>query len=61
MEEPPRQHSADDPERRDEELLQVMPDNPNHPYDMLDILYRVVDDGDFMEVHKLYARQALRG
>ena len=61
MEEPPRHHTADDPERRDEELLHLIPDNPNHPYDMLDILHRVVDDGDFMEVQQLFARNILVG
>ena len=61
MEEPPRLRTADEPERRDEELLHLIPDNPNHPYDMLDILHRVVDDGDFMEVHQMFARNMLVG
>ena len=61
MEEPPRQQSQDDPERRDRGLLHVVPDNPNQPYDMMDIILQVIDDGDFMEVHELYARNIIVG
>jgi acetyl-CoA carboxylase carboxyltransferase component len=60
-EEPPAQESFDDPERRDEELLHVIPDNPNQPYDMMDVIRRVVDDGDFLEVQQLYAGNILVG
>ena len=61
MEEPPRRQSMDDPRRVDEGLLHIIPDDAGHPYNMLDILHRVVDDGDFMEVHRLYARNILVG
>ncbi|CAI8028577.1 Propionyl-CoA carboxylase beta chain [Geodia barretti] len=61
MEEPPQQRTQDDPERRDRGLLHVVPDNPNQPYDMMDIILQVVDDGDFMEVHELYARNIIVG
>ena len=61
MEEPPRQRPTDQPDRRDEGLLYVIPDEPSQPYDMLDIIQRVVDDGDFMEVHHLYAHNILVG
>ena len=60
-EEPPRRQAVDDPERRDEGLLHIVPDDANQPYDMLDVIRRVVDDGDFMEVHELYARNILVG
>ena len=60
-EEPPRQRPTDQPDRRDEGLLYVIPDEPTQPYDMLDILQRVVDEGDFMEVHRLYAPNILVG
>ena len=60
-EEPPIWQSVDDPARRDEELLQLIPEIPNQPYDMMEIIRRVVDDGDFMEVHSLYARNILVG
>ena len=61
MEEPPRRPSLDDPERRDEGLPHVIPDNANQPYDMLQIVRRVVDEGDFMEVHEQYARNIVVG
>ena len=61
MDDPPRQHPIDDPERADEQLAHIIPDNPNQPYDMLDIITRVVDDGDFMQVHERYARNVLVG
>ena len=60
-EEPPARPSLDDPERRDEGLLQIIPDDANQPYNMLDIIGRVVDEGDLMEVHQLYARNILVG
>src|SRR6187431_1734987 len=49
---PPRGTSKDPRDRRDEALLDVVPDNPNKPYDMHDVIRRVVDDGEFHEVHK---------
>ena len=61
MEEPPRQPSLDDSERRDEGLPHIIPDNANQPYDMLQIVRRVVDEGDFMEVHQQYARNIVVG
>ncbi len=61
MEEPPFQPSADDPGRTDEALSGIVPDNPNQPYNMLDIIRRVVDSGDFMEVHQHYARNIIVG
>src|SRR5436190_2185796 len=42
---PPRRDAADPSDRRDEELLEVVPDNATKPYDMHDVIRRVVDDG----------------
>ena len=61
MEESPLRPGQDDPARRDEGLLHVVPDDATHPYDMMEIIRRVVDDGDFMEVHQLFARNILVG
>ena len=61
MEDPPRQDAFDDPGRRDERLAEVVPDNPNQPYDMLEIITRVVDDGDLMQVHELFAPNVIVG
>src|SRR5213595_1745045 len=58
---PPRRRAADPPDRRDEELLEVVPDNATKPYDMHDVIRRVVDDGDFFEVHRDYGCNLLVG
>ena len=61
MEDPPRYDAYDDPERADDELLHIIPDNANAPYDMTQIIERVVDDGEFMQVHEAYARNVIVG
>jgi propionyl-CoA carboxylase beta chain len=61
VDEPPRGPAADPAARRDEALLDVVPDNANKPYDMHDVLRRVVDDGEFLEVHKDFAQNILCG
>ena len=61
LEDPPIQDSLDDPERADQELANVIPDDPSKPYDMKDILFRVVDNGEFLEVHQLFAPNMIVG
>jgi propionyl-CoA carboxylase beta chain len=61
LETPPRAEPADDPARMDPELDRVIPDSPNKPYDMRDVIHLVVDDGEFMEVHEHYARNIVCG
>jgi len=58
---PPARVATDPADRRDEALLDVVPDNPNKPYDMHDVLRRVVDDGEFFEVHRDFAPNILVG
>ena len=58
---PPAGRGTDPRDRRDEALLDVVPDNPNKPYDMHDVIRRVVDDGEFYEVHRDYAGNILCG
>ncbi len=58
---PPYLESSDPPDRRDEELLTIVPDNPNKPYDMHEIIGRVIDAGDFLEVHRDYATNIIVG
>ncbi|MBN2490409.1 MAG: methylmalonyl-CoA carboxyltransferase [Planctomycetes bacterium] len=54
--------STDDPaDRMDPELMKVVPDDPNKPYDMHAVIGRVVDDGVFLEVHPHFARNILVG
>ena len=61
LDDPPLRPSADPTDRRDEELLDVVPDSPTTPYDMHDVIRRVVDDGDFFEVHRDFAGNLLVG
>ena len=58
---PPVRPTADPLDRRDEELLEVVPDSPNKPYDMHDVIRRVVDDGAFFEVQRDYAGNLVVG
>ena len=58
---PPVRPTADPLDRRDEELLDVVPDSPNKPYDMHDVIRRVVDDGVFFEVQRDYAGNLVVG
>lgn len=57
----PRGTSTDPDDRRDEELLDIVPDNPNKPYDMHDVIKRIVDDGEFYEVQPEYANNIICG
>ena len=61
LETPPRVQPSDDPQRMDEELDTVVPDNPNKPYDMRDVVRLIVDDGEFLEVHEHYATNIICG
>ena len=61
MEEPPVMETGDDPDRRDEDLLHVVPDDSSKAYDMREVIYRIVDAGDFMEVHEQYAQNMIVG
>ena len=59
MEDPPFLETPDDPQRMDVELNSIIPDNPNKPYDMKEVIRRVVDDGNFFETHQLFARNII--
>jgi propionyl-CoA carboxylase beta chain len=58
---PPPGAGTDPHDRRDEKLLEIVPDNPNRPYDMRDVIRCVVDDGEFLEVHAGFAPNILVG
>ena len=58
---PPRGASADPRDRREESLLDLVPDTPNKPYDMHEVITRVVDDGEFYEVHRDFAANIMCG
>jgi propionyl-CoA carboxylase beta chain len=61
LELPPRVEPTDDRDRMDEELDRIVPATPNKPYDMRDVVHRIVDDGEFFEVHEHYARNLVVG
>jgi propionyl-CoA carboxylase beta chain len=61
MEDPPDLEPLDPIDRIDETLNTIVPDNPNKPYDIKDVITRVVDDGDFFEIHADYAPNIVVG
>ncbi len=61
MEDPPFPDTGDDPNRRDEDLLTIVPESSSRAYDVRDVVWRVVDNGDFMEVHEQYAQNIVVG
>mgnify|MGYP000710621328 FL=1 len=61
VEDPPRVDPWDDPDRRDEELTEIVPDAPQKPYDMTAVIDRVVDEGSFYEVAEAFARNLVVG
>lgn len=61
VDDPPRGNGRDPHDRRDEGLLDIVPDNPNKPYDMHEVIGRIVDDGEFYEVMPDYAGNILIG
>ncbi len=61
MEDPPRESPREAMLSAGENLLDLLPEDANRPYDMLDIIGRVVDGGEFLEVGRLYAPNILVG
>jgi len=51
----------DRPDRKDELLTTIIPDSPNQPYDMIDVVQSIVDDGEFYEVHEHFAPNLIVG
>ena len=58
---PPRVEPTDDPNRTDENLLNIIPEEPTKSYDMKQIITSVIDNGDFMEVHRHFAPNLIVG
>ena len=61
LEEPPLIKSKDPIDRLEDSLNSIIPDNPNQPYDMKDVIHAIVDNGEFLEVHRHYARNIIVG
>src|SRR6185436_1415676 len=61
LDDPPERPTDDPVDRRDESLLDLVPDSPTKPYDMHAVVERIVDDGGFLEVQRGYADNILAG
>jgi len=61
MEDPPLGDPDDDPYRAEQSLREVIPDDPSHPYDMMEVLQTVLDDGEFLEVQRDFAPNIIVG
>lgn len=61
LEEPPVLACTDPIDRMEEALNELIPNNPNQPYDVKDIIHAIVDEQEFMEVHRQYARNIVTG
>ena len=61
MEEPPRRPTLDAVDRRDDTLQGIVPEQPNKPYDMLDVLRPILDDRYFFEVQAAFAPNIVIG
>jgi acetyl-CoA carboxylase carboxyltransferase component len=61
LEDPPYYEPDDDPNRSCDGIIALIPDAPNKPYDMKQVITQVVDDGDFFEVQPLWAMNIVCG
>jgi acetyl-CoA carboxylase carboxyltransferase component len=61
LEEPPLTECDDPIDRKEDELNSIIPENTNHPYDVKDIIYKIVDYSEFLEIHAGYARNIVVG
>jgi propionyl-CoA carboxylase beta chain len=61
LEDPPFVPTEDPPDRQDAALRAIIPDSPNKPYDMKELIKLVVDDANFLEVHPLFGKSIVVG
>ena len=61
LDDPPVVASQDPVDRRDVELNHVVPDSPNKPYDIKNVIHKVVDSSDFLEIHQDFAQNIVVG
>jgi propionyl-CoA carboxylase beta chain len=61
VDDPPRHPPEENPDRELDSLERIVPASPNQPYDMLDLIHAVVDEGHFLEVHQHFARNIVVG
>jgi acetyl-CoA carboxylase carboxyltransferase component len=58
-EEPPWKKTTDDPDRQDEELISIVPENYLAPYDMKRVIRHIVDEGHFFEIRPFFAKNII--
>lgn len=61
LESSPVRDSFDDPDRKEESLNTLVPANPNKPYDMMELVEKLVDEGDFFEIQPNFAKNIITG
>jgi propionyl-CoA carboxylase beta chain len=61
LDDPPRARTGDSADREEPALDRIVPGSPNQPYDMLDVIHLIVDEGYLLEVHHHYAKNILVG
>jgi acetyl-CoA carboxylase carboxyltransferase component len=59
LEQPPKRQMGDDPERREDSLDTIIPEDPMKPYDMKEVIRKVVDKGELFEVQEQFARNII--
>ncbi len=61
LEDPPYSPTNDPIDRLEDSLNTIIPENPNKPYDVKDVIHTIVDEGEFMEVQRFYAPNIITG
>ncbi len=61
LEDAPIIDCTDPIDRLEDSLNELIPDNPNQPYDMLQVIEAIVDNGEFLEVHRNFAKNIIVG
>jgi acetyl-CoA carboxylase carboxyltransferase component len=61
MEDPPVVETGDPSDRLMDDILDIVPDRPELPYDVRDVIERMIDNGEFMEVHEYFAQNIVVG
>ena len=61
LEEPPIKSTNDPIDRLEDSLNEIIPDSPNKPYDMYEVIGAIIDDGEFLEIHADYAKNIIVG
>ncbi len=61
LEDPPLSECTDPINRLEDALNQIIPDNPNKPYDVKDVIHGIVDYGEFLEIQRNFARNIVIG